>query len=332
MDRTNSSRFIMARVIAAFCTLALAAGCTVSNQEAPPLAGPSGFGLFASLSATPEALPRDGVSRSIINVDVRNNDQPYANKVLILTADVGTLSAAQVVTDNNGHATFFYTAPGFNDPSVQATIVVSPLQNGDVANVRSDSIRVALIGPDIPMPSFTISNPSPAVLDSVTFDATATTLGGRACSTACSYVWDFGDGSNTIGSTTSGLVVQHAFGSPGVFLVTLTVTAPSGTSSSLTDKVTVSPPALPVAEFDSIPASPTAPATVTFDASRSTVGQGATISQYVWTFGDGTQGATTTDPVVPHLYNAAGTYNVTLYVVDSLGRRSATKVGPLNVN
>jgi PKD repeat protein len=324
-------RVTQARVVAALCLLVFAAGCTVSDQKAPGLTGPSTFALFANLTATPEVIARDGVSRSIINVDVRNNDQPYANKVLILAVDFGTLSAAQVTTDANGHATLFYTAPGFNEDVSQATIYVSPLQNGDVANVRSDSIRVGLIGPAVPVPSFTMSNPNPAVLEAVQFDASATKVNGTLCSTACSYIWDFGDGSNNIGATTNGIVIQHTYSTPGPYLVTLTVTAPSGTSASLTQTLTVALPAPPVAAFDPIPASPTAPATVTFDASRSTVGPGATITSYVWTFGDGTPGATTTDPAVSHPYNAAGSYNATLYVVDSLGRRSATTVVTLTV-
>jgi PKD repeat protein len=324
-------RVMQARVLAALCLLVFGVGCTVSDQKAPGLAGPSTFALFANLSATPEALPRDGVSRSIINVDVNNNGQPYANKVLILATDAGTLSAAQVITDANGHATFFLTAPSFNDPADQATVYVSPLQNGDVANVRSDSIRVAFIGPSVPVPSFTISNTNPAVLEAVQFDASATRVAGVLCSTACTYIWDFGDGSNNIGATTNGIVIQHAYSTPGPFLVTLTVTGPSGTSNSVTKTLTVALPAPPVAAFDPIPASPTAPATVTFDASRSTVGPGATITSYVWTFGDGTPGATTTDPAVSHPYNAAGSYNATLYVVDSLGRRSPTTVVTLTV-
>src|SRR6185503_13462963 len=118
------------------------------------------------------------------------------------------------------------------------------------------------------------------------------------------------------------IVVQHAYQTSGAFTVTLTVTSPSGTSASVSKSLVVTPPAPPVAEFDAVPATPTAPANVTFDASRSSVGQGATINQYVWTFGDGTPGATSTTPAVSHSYNTAGAYNVTLYVIDNLGRRS----------
>lgn len=325
-SRNRIHRVTQARVGAALCLLVFAAGCTVSDQKAPGLTGPSTFALFAAISATPEVLPRDGVSRSIINVDVRNNDQPYANKVLIVAASFGTLSAAQVVTDANGHATFFYTAPGFNENVREATIWVSPLQNGDVANVRSDSIRIAILGPNIPNESFTFAPASPRPYDTVTFDAQSPEPGKTRCGAACTYTWDFGDGNNATGQ-----VVQYAFTTPGVKNVTLTVTSASGTFGTSTKAVVVSQPDPPVAAFDPVPATPTAPATVTFDASRSTVGQGATISQYVWTFGDGGPGATTTDPAVSHPYNAAGSYNVTLYVVDSLGRRSLTTVVSLTV-
>lgn len=49
-----------------------------------------------------------------------------------------------------------------------------------------------------------------------------------------SYAWDFGDG-----ATASGAVVRHAYGSPGVYTVTLTVTDNDGTSDSDTLVVTV---------------------------------------------------------------------------------------------
>jgi PKD repeat protein len=323
------------RLGASLCAAVLVAGCTVSKQNAPSLMGPSGFAMSFVVTASPQVLPRDGNATSAISAIVYNADgTPRPNQRLKFVTDFGTLNLTDVATGPNGSATVVFTAPDVNQfvPLAMATIIAIPLEAADVANTNVGSVRIGLIGPDIPAPSFTISNTNPAVLDAVTFDASATTLGASACSTACSYIWDFGDGSNNIGATTSGIVLQHSYSTPGVFLVTLTVTGPSGTSSSLTRSLTVAPPAPPTAAFDPIPASPTAPATVTFDASRSTVGAGATITSYVWTFGDGTPGATTTDPVVSHPYSVAGSFNVTLYVVDSLGRRSSTTIVTLTVN
>jgi PKD repeat protein len=322
--------------LTALCSIAVISGCTLSNQEAPPLAGPSGFALSLEMTAAPQVLPRDGNSTSTITVTIRNADgTPRANQRVSLRPDFGTLAFTDALTGPNGTVSVVYTAPGINVPVDTDTIRATPVEAGDAANNTSfngGSVRIQVVGPSIPAASFTISNTTPAVLEAVTFDASASTLGGSACSTACTYTWDYGDGSNNIGSNTKDIVVQHAFQTSGAFTVTLTVTSPSGTSGTVSKSLVVSPPAPPVAEFDAVPASPTAPANVTFDASRSSVGQGATIAQYVWTFGDGSSGATTSTPAVSHSYGAAGSYNVTLYVIDNLGRRSTTKVVTLTVN
>ena len=55
---------------------------------------------------------------------------------------------------------------------------------------------------------------------------------------------------------------------------------------------------------------------VDFDGTTSTATDGATIASYAWSFGDGD---TSTQSAPTHLYDAAGTYDVTLTVVDSLG-------------
>ena len=55
---------------------------------------------------------------------------------------------------------------------------------------------------------------------------------------------------------------------------------------------------------------------VAFDGTTSTAADGATIASYAWNFDDG---ETSTQPAPTHLYDAAGTYDVTLTVVDSLG-------------
>ncbi|MFD1635398.1 PKD domain-containing protein (plasmid) [Haloplanus ruber] len=80
----------------------------------------------------------------------------------------------------------------------------------------------------------------------------------------------------------------------------------------------------PVAEFDIAPSSPTAGASITFDASGASDADG-TIERYKWDFnGDGTIDETAAAPTVSHTYDEPGQYDVALTVVDDEKKRSTT--------
>lgn len=85
--------------------------------------------------------------------------------------------------------------------------------------------------------------------------------------------------------------------------------------SGLTPSFTVSPSA----PIDSQP--------VLFDGTASTAGPGNAIASYSWNFGDGGRGSGAT---ASHVYDAAGTYVVTLTITDSVGR-SAQKSQTISV-
>jgi PKD repeat protein len=76
---------------------------------------------------------------------------------------------------------------------------------------------------------------------------------------------------------------------------------------------------LPVAEFSSSPAKPTVGETVYFNASLSTDPDGW-ITSWSWNFGDG---VTASGQVAHHIYDVAGTYTVTLKVIDNSGGSDA---------
>jgi chitodextrinase len=308
-------------------TVLLVSGCTVGEQKLPELAGPSELGLGMSLTARPEILPRDGSSVSVITARTfDSNGKALPNQRLIVQADAGVLSAAEVVTDGNGVATFTFLAPGLNENVAVASIFATPVQNTHLQNDNSRIVQIGLIGPFVPDESFTFLPEEDIVpFQAVDFDALTPEEGKVRCGSACTYSWDFGDG-----GTGTGQGIRHAFSGPGLFKVTLTVATFSGTFGTSIKYVPVGLPAPPVADFRPNPASPTAPANVFFDASASTVGPGATLDQYIWNFGDGTT-ATTTVAAASHNYGTAGQYSVSLIVVDSLGRRSAPKVVPLTV-
>jgi PKD repeat protein len=292
-----------------------ASACAVDNQEAPALAGPSGFAQSLSLTAAPQVLSRDGSSMSTISVTARNADgSPAVGRRLLFTAASGTLLTTEVLTNNDGRAAVVYVAPSRNEPVSSVTIVVTPIEVGNSVNTHSTSLRLELLGPDVPVGGFTFSPTSAAVLDAVTFDASSTFLKGRACGSACSYSWDFDDGSSD-----DEITVQHKFSSSGVFNVTLTATSlADGTSNSVTKPVVIQPPSPPVANFRFGVCVPAAAACERF-TDLSTVGSGATITSQVWEFNDGTSPATGT-PVEHTFPVAATTYDVKLTVTDSLGR------------
>ena len=76
----------------------------------------------------------------------------------------------------------------------------------------------------------------------------------------------------------------------------------------------------PVANFTFLPTSPTVGQTVTFDASGSYPQEsGASITNYNWSFGDGSNPTDTAATTITHAYSATGTYNVVLTVRDSNG-------------
>lgn len=144
----------------------------------------------------------------------------------------------------------------------------------------------------------------------VTVDGSETT---DADGTIAGYAWTFGDG-----ATATGRTAQHAYAAADSYEVTLTVTDNDGATASVTRTVTaqVAPPASPTATFsvrtDNLSAS--------FSGAGSTSPNGA-ISDYSWTFGDGTTG-TGAEP--SHVYRAAGTYDVTLTVTDGRGAKAST--------
>lgn len=322
-DRTSPATIVRA-ACAASAALILS-GCMTESQSAPPLAGPSGFGLSITLAASPDIVARDGSSQSTIRVNLRDGvtNAPITQKRVVVTTDVGTLSAGEVVTDSAGNGSVTFTAPSVNTPASSASILAVPVGE-NLDNARGQIVTVALLGPDVPEPAFTAAPTTPAVFDVVTFDASSTKLSNKACGQACEYSWNFGDGNSG-----SRQVVQHVFQTSGPQAVTLTVSA-GGVSSSTTKYVVVASPAAPTANFSNAPVTPAVGVLVTF-TSTSTVGAGGTIVRHVWDFGDGSQpfdsGSTST---VTGRYGSPGVYNVTLTITDNLGRQS-TKTNQLTV-
>jgi hypothetical protein len=201
----------------------IASGCGLDKQTAPSLTGPSGPALSLRLSASPDILRRDGVSRSTITLTALDaqggpvNGRRFLVRVSSLPETGGTLSVEEVVTGSDGRATFQFIAPEADIDVTDATVLATPFSE-DFGSTPGSSVRLGILGPAFPSPSFTFTPSSPALLETVTFSASSTTVDGVACLAACTYRWEFNDE-----ATLDGEVVDYAFQNEGFYNVKLTV-------------------------------------------------------------------------------------------------------------
>ena len=190
----------------------------------------------------------------------------------------------------------------------------------DVHTMRSDGTGVTFLASDAAEPAW-----SPrALLASFSVACsgmTCTVDATQSVGNISTYAWTFGDQTSGTGG-----VVSHTYAVGGWFTIELTVTDPSGATSTSQEVVQIEAPnAPPVASFtvscDERPV-------CVFDPSALYDPEGA-IVQVQWTFGDGSVGGCSTSngclALAPatHYYRASGTYTVTLRVTDAAGATSA---------
>ncbi len=303
----------------------IAASCTMKDQEAPPLTGPSEFGTSVNVSVSPDILPGNGASQSVVSVTVLDSaGQPLSNQQLRVeirvdgqTVDFGTLSTKSIVSNTQGRATLTYTAPSVSGAESQVEIAVTPIGTSfGNSPTRTASIRLIPTGVVLPpsgwTPAFTFSPSTPLQGASVLFSVDRSTLPTSIPVTQ--FTWDFGDGGSG-----SGADVNHTFNGPGTFFVRLTGTDIAGRSSTTTVPVTVGQSTAPTPDFSFSPTNPMPNDDVRFNASASVAAPGRTIVSYAWDFGDGGTGS---GIQATRRYTQPRTYNVTLTVTDDIGRKS----------
>lgn len=316
----------MKRIFVWVIAAALGAGCTLSKQDSPTLAGPSELALSLAATASPDVVTQDGRSQSLLTVVARGpNGQPMPGLSLRLAmfvgsanVDYGTLSSKSISTDNSGQAFALYTAPGAPPPTVTSdtTVDIQVLPVGaDFANTvpRWVSIRLARAGVILPpnpplVATFFASPAQPRENEAVQFDASGST------GAIVSYAWTFGDGTSG-----SGVRPTHTYEVAGTYNVILTLTDDRGVqASSSPTPLVVAPAVNPTASFTISPTDPAVDDDVFVDASASTVPPGRSIVSYAWNFGDGSSGSGRT---ASHHYTKASTYTIVLTVTDSTGRK-----------
>lgn len=206
------------------------------------------------------------------------------------------------------------------------TVVLTVKDESGQSSSASQTVGVGLQTP-APSASFTFSPATPAVNQTVTFDASrSTTAQGQ---TIKFYDWTFGDGSVPQRTTTP--VVGHQYGIAGTFSVNLVVTDSANRTGSISTPITVAgalacPDAtLPCGQIESTPAPSKVNQETSFTARVFSPGTGATtVTNFMWDFGDGTPLFGTNVPTVGYTYRRTGTFIVKLTMTNNIGRQSST--------
>ena len=348
---TNALRGTMGvRLLGVVLAAAALSSCTLKDQDAPDLSGPSGLSLSMSVTAAPDHLMQDGASQAVVTATVKNA-QGEAVSGLGINWSVSTSDGTQLepvtqfsVTNAQGQAQTRVTAPPppAQVPSSPVKLRISAQAQGSDASTSAPgfernrmTVEVDLVPPAgtptanrNPVALFNIVPVTGNVLQSMDFDASATTDEGALCLSACTYRWDFGDF-----TTDTGMKVSHSYTLPKRYTITLTVTDARGGVGSASHDLVINGPDAPTANFSITTISTVAmtSATVGFNASSlSKVGAPATIVQYAWTVDSNSAVVTTTPVYSPVTLTGQGVHTITLTVTDSLGRTD-TKVSTYTV-
>ena len=158
-----------------------------------------------------------------------------------------------------------------------------------------------------PVASFAVSSALVSPGTEVTFNASQST---DPQGSILAYTWDFGDG-----TTGADMTTVHTYPDSGAYTVTLTVLDDASLTGSTSRVLIVNAP--PVAAFAFSPLAPFAVDTIVFNGSTSSDPEGSLVG-FEWTFGDSSPMVTGRE--VSHAYAQAGTYLVTLRVIDSVGQ------------
>jgi PKD repeat protein len=232
--------------------LAASAACSLTDQGAPALTGPSEFGLSLAITATPDLVAANGSSQSVISVVARDvNGQPSPNIEMridtvngsgFIDESLGTLSAHRITTGSNGQATVTFTAPMETQFGVDCrctvTVRVVPISsNAQNQTERSVSIRLVppttIVVPGAPIPDFFFTPAQPRPGDVIQFNASRSF---DADGFIVSYKWVWGDGEIETAPTAT---ENHDYAGAGTYYATLTVTDNAGQESSITKQILV---------------------------------------------------------------------------------------------
>lgn len=204
-----------------------------------------------------------------------------------------------------------FTTPG------SRTVTLTVTDGAGASASTATAVTIADVA--LPTVSLAVVPSPPLALQPATFTATATAAAGHGIS---SYFWTWGDGNS---QTTFEPTVVKTYGTVGTYVPSVKVTDDLGQTATASLAFTIVGSGV-TASFTSSPTNPTTITAVQFNGIASSAPAGATISSWVWDFGDGTAAETNTVSTTSHTFAAAGIYVVRLTVTDSEGRTGTVTV------
>ncbi len=271
-------------------------GCTdtISNTITvlePPVAG---FGISTPLCET----------RAVTFTD--NSTLPPASG--ILSTRHWNFGDGSPVVVNNTNAAVTHTYNTWGNYTVSLFVMTS---NGCISTVKTQNITVN----PLPRPNFTL--PASLCLPNANALFTNTSTIADGTENSFTYVWNFGEAGSPANTSTA-KNPTHWYTSTGPFDVNLQVTSGAGCVKDTTISLTTIHPQ-PRAAFTPSTTGVCIGAPVTLTDQSN--GADGTIDSWHWNLDNGTTRSTQN---VIYTYPAAGTYNISLYIINSHGCHSDT--------
>ena len=209
--------------------------------------------------------------------------------------------------DTTASASHTYTVAG------TYTITLSVVDNSTATSIPK-TVQVTV--PSSP-PVASFSTNVTQLIVAFNASASASAFGGAITS----YLWDFGD---TQTQTTTVPTVSKTYSTVGTYTVTLQVTDSKGAKGTTSKTVVTVANAVPISNFNVVTLNG-----YTLNVASTSTDSDGTIASYKWSWGDSTPNDTTASPT--HTFTQAGTYTISLTVVDNDGASSTIKTSTVTV-
>lgn len=287
------------RLAAAILIVFVMVACDKNSTATPPAGNKPPVAAFT-------LTPAEGAAPLAVSVDAGGSTDPDG-RITGYAWEFGDGAKATGVT-----ASHTYSVPG------KHTVTLTVTDDKGATDQRQATVTVtAPPANQAPTAAFSVTPESGAAPLEVELDASASSDPDGSIT---AYAWDFGDGASG-----DGVAVNHTYGEPGEYTITLTVTDDDGATAKRTATVNVTAGAkenqLPIAAFYVTPETGgEAPLTVEVDATPSKDPDGS-IAGYVWDFGGG---ASASGRSASHTFTTPGEHTITLTVTDNEGASASS--------